>query len=94
MASPFSSQAITAQEPVISAKAELLLNRLISDTQAQGAANAYELASLFSFEIICSLAFKKEYSAAARDECLRLVKAMDGSAPLLVIVSRLECLGV
>lgn len=88
MASLFSTQAIATQTPTVSAKAELLLQRLLSNTRTQGTANAYKLANLFSFDVICSLALDKEFPPASGDECLGLVKAMDGSTPFIVIVCR------
>lgn len=76
-----------AQEPVVRAKAELLLQRMISETRSHGSTNAFDLCMLFSFEIICRLGFGKEFSTGDTAECMRLVQAMDGSAPLLLIVS-------
>jgi hypothetical protein len=77
------------QEPVVRTKAELLLQRMISETRDHGGTNAFDLCMLFSFEVICRLGFGKEFSTTDTAECMSVVKAMDGSAPLLLNVGLL-----
>lgn len=73
--------------PLIQKKAEDLAHRLITGASASttGTVDAYKLCGLFSFETICKAAFAKDFEGQEGTESsLKLLRAMDGSAPTLI----------
>lgn len=74
-------------EPLVQEKANTLTNRLIraATSTSNGTANAFELCGLFSFEVVCHAGFAKDFSDIEEKESLELLKAMDGSAPKLIL---------
>lgn len=74
-------------DPLIYKKAEDLARRLITEASASptGTADAYTLCGLFSFETICKAGFAKDFEGSDGAEAsLKLLRAMDGSAPTLI----------
>lgn len=72
---------------LIQTKADDLARRLLNEASASpsGTADAYKLCGLFSFETICKAAFAKDFEGSdGSDTALKLLRAMDGSAPTLI----------
>lgn len=81
--------------PLIQKKADDLAHRLVTEASgsATGTADAYKLCGLFSFETICKAAFAQDFDKSAGAEAsLKLLRAMDGSAPTLIFDSVLPFL--
>ncbi|KAI5460923.1 cytochrome P450 [Mariannaea sp. PMI_226] len=58
-----------------------------------GTVNAYQLCGLYSFEVVCKAAFAKDFPEDSLDnKALKLLEAMDGSAPTLIFDSALPFL--
>ena len=74
-------------DPLIRKKAEGLAYRLVAEASASSTntADAYKLCGLFSFETICKAAFAKDFEGPYGGEAsLKLLRAMDGSAPVFL----------
>lgn len=68
-------------------KADDLAHRLVTEASAtpSSTADAYKLCGLFSFDTICKAAFAKDFEGPDGAEAsLKLLRAMDGSAPTLI----------
>ncbi|KAF2019864.1 cytochrome P450 [Aaosphaeria arxii CBS 175.79] len=84
---PYASQAVGKLESLVQQKAESLAQRLLieANTSDTGTADAYKLCGLFSFETICKAAFAKDFEGSdGVADSLKLLHAMDGSAPTLI----------
>jgi hypothetical protein len=81
---------MASHEALISSKADDLVQRLLSESKLRGNANAFELCGLYSFEVVCKIGFAKDFNDSGNDDSKSLLRAMDGSAPLLLIVSGLS----
>lgn len=72
---------------MVKKKAEDLARRLFTEANAATShtADAYKLCGMFSFETICKAAFAKDFEGFnASESALKLLHAMDGSAPTLI----------
>ncbi|KAH8893591.1 cytochrome P450 [Thozetella sp. PMI_491] len=87
---PYAMQSVAKLRPLIKEKAEAMVERLITGASASpaGTVNAYQLCGLYSFEVICKAAFAKDFNEETpNDSALKLLDAMDGSAPTLIFNS-------
>ncbi|KAF1929947.1 cytochrome P450 [Didymella exigua CBS 183.55] len=85
---PYALQSVSKLDPLIQQKADDLAHRLVTEASASttNTADAYKLCGLFSFETICKAAFAKDFEGSGGAESsLKLLRAMDGSAPTLIL---------
>lgn len=77
----YSLRSITALNPIIRGLADQLVLDLLheSETSPTGTANAFDHSALYSFKVICKLAFAKDFSADEAEELQTLLDAMNGS---------------
>ncbi|KAF3040466.1 hypothetical protein E8E12_003874 [Didymella heteroderae] len=84
---PYAAQSVSRLDALIQKKAEDLAQRMVTEASASSTntADAYKLCGLFSFETICKAAFAKDFEGSDGAEAsLKLLLAMDGSAPTLI----------
>ncbi|KAJ5292765.1 uncharacterized protein N7443_008718 [Penicillium atrosanguineum] len=94
-AAPYSTQSISLLNGLIRRRAEALVNRLITGAAMSPlhTVDAFEICGLYSLEVICQAAFAIDLdSKPAFLDSSALLKAMDGSAKMLIIDSTLPFL--
>lgn len=79
---PYSLQAINQHEPVIRNKADIFLERIISEAAASSShtVDVFPLCGLFSLEIICKVAFDNDINAKSTTPGLNFLHAMSQAA--------------
>ncbi|KAI3401806.1 hypothetical protein diail_8184 [Diaporthe ilicicola] len=84
VAAPYSLQSIRKLEHMIKKKARNLAERFLTDASISrlGTAGAYELCTLFSFDVVCAAGFAKDFDR--RDKALSVLRAMETSGPRFV----------
>ncbi|SPN99927.1 uncharacterized protein DNG_02779 [Cephalotrichum gorgonifer] len=77
----YSLRSITALNPLIRGLADQLVMDLLheSENSPTGTANAFDHSALYSFKVICKLAFSKDFAADEAEDLQTLLDAMNGS---------------